>query len=894
MRKTLHTFILSLIIAMTIASVAHAKNSETAGGEYILLLNSANFNQDWSEDFSKDVTAKLHGTINVVCDELGIPKLQSIADADSLKVAFLNKYPNKPKLVLFIGDPGWIALRSILENQWKGVPVLASFSRAYIPSSLEALVSPDKGMSSLALKDDMIKGADITTLEQPFFIRETIQMMLNLMPEMNKIAFVHDNRYISLSLRDDLRKIVAAHFPQIELEWLFSPEISSEQLLRSIASYDKNVGILYYSWLTLPSEANFKYLNDHIQKVLFGFAKAPVFTLSDMNPESGNFAGGYYISTNDFSDEVVKIIGDIFSNRKHAQTYNIDIAKATKYLNYHHLQHHEISPLLYPSDAVYFHAPPSFFQTYKIRILSIAAFVLLLIVVGVFSLIFSIQRAKQRNRELTLSNKYRKLVGNMPMIYIRKEVLRNNNAEIVDFIFQDVNPAFEQLFNCGRNDVVGKSMSEIKALFLNFRNVSSRDDNTIVVSSDSGDEKRYYEKVEFSNDTPNMLDVFLIDITEIHENRRLLAALNNKYELVLRSTGLAILEWDIAKNTILCNAEYVFNAIERAQSMYVMPYNVYFDNVHPDDKQRITAVFDALLSREIQNIEEDYRLFDPSYNDYRWIHGYAVIGKYDNSGAPHSVVGAIKDIDQSKRMEVELCLAKEKAEESNRLKSAFLANMSHEIRTPLNAIVGFSAILSTVEDEQEKHEYISIIENNNRLLLQLINDILDLSKIEAGILEFVYSNVDVAELIGEVQQSAALRVTLASVSISIEEQIPELWLHTDRNRLMQVLSNLTTNAIKFTTHGMIKIGYRLHADNMIYFYVSDTGCGISDEQIGTVFGRFVKLNNFVQGTGLGLAICETIVTKLGGEVGVDSQLGVGSTFWFTIPNTPAVKDLSDV
>nr|WP_278623152.1 ATP-binding protein [Parabacteroides gordonii] len=243
----------------------------------------------------------------------------------------------------------------------------------------------------------------------------------------------------------------------------------------------------------------------------------------------------------------------------------------------------------------------------------------------------------------------------------------------------------------------------------------------------------------------------------------------------------------------------------------------------------------------------------------------------------------MNSLEQQKIVESELRVAKEKAEESDHLKSAFLANMSHEIRTPLNAIVGFSGLLATAENYEERDEYINIINNNNELLLQLINDILDLSKIEANTLEFVYSDIDINQLLCDIEQTSRLKAA-DGVQVSFVEKLPHCIIRTDKNRLSQVVTNFINNAIKFTKEGSIYFGYK-HKENNLYFYVSDTGCGIDKDVKDSVFQRFVKLDSFAQGTGLGLSICQMIVHKLGGEIGVDSELGQGSTFWFTLPDT---------
>ncbi len=240
-----------------------------------------------------------------------------------------------------------------------------------------------------------------------------------------------------------------------------------------------------------------------------------------------------------------------------------------------------------------------------------------------------------------------------------------------------------------------------------------------------------------------------------------------------------------------------------------------------------------------------------------------------------------EDITSLKQTEQELIKAKEKAEESDRLKSAFLANMSHEIRTPLNAIVGFSDLLAHTEDPDERAEYVGIINTNNELLLQLINDILDLAKIEAGTLDFVFMDVNLNQLLSDIEQTSRIKAK-EGVEVIFRDRLPRCIINTDKNRLSQVISNFINNAVKFTIEGSIEFGYRLDTDS-IYFYVTDTGSGIRKEELNSVFERFVKLNSFVQGTGLGLSISQTIVHKLGGEIGVNSEYGKGSTFWFTLP-----------
>ncbi|MEA4915946.1 ATP-binding protein [Proteiniphilum sp.] len=242
-----------------------------------------------------------------------------------------------------------------------------------------------------------------------------------------------------------------------------------------------------------------------------------------------------------------------------------------------------------------------------------------------------------------------------------------------------------------------------------------------------------------------------------------------------------------------------------------------------------------------------------------------------------------RDISEQLRYEAQLKKAKEKAEESDRLKSAFLSNMSHEIRTPLNAIVGFSAIMADIDNAEERKKFCNIIESSNKRLLSLINEVLDLSKIESGTLAFDYTPVKINDLYREIFMTHQLCAKQASLVLELPDE--EVCINTDKNRLTQVISNLVNNAVKFTPKGTITIGYRLIPD-FVEFYVKDTGIGISKDKVDIIFNRFVKVDNFAPGTGLGLSICKTIVERLGGNISVTSEEGVGSLFSFRIPVQP--------
>ena len=315
-----------------------------------------------------------------------------------------------------------------------------------------------------------------------------------------------------------------------------------------------------------------------------------------------------------------------------------------------------------------------------------------------------------------------------------------------------------------------------------------------------------------------------------------------------------------------------------------------YTHMHPEDRKRFLDFYDEVRDGKRRHFQGEMRIRRPgTKNEWNWVSSNVMVTNYKPEENEIEIIGINYDITELKETEAELIQARDKAEMMDRLKSAFLANMSHEIRTPLNAIVGFSDLLVETEELSERQEYIKIVRENNDLLLQLISDILDLSKIEAGTFEFTNGDVDVNLLCEDIVRSMGMKAK-EEVKLILDNHLPVCHVISDRNRIHQVISNFVNNAMKFTSEGSIHVGYKLK-DGELEFYVEDTGIGIEKEQLPHIFERFVKLNSFVHGTGLGLSICQSIVEQLGGRIGVDSEKGKGSRFWFTIPGVIVTEEV---
>ena len=308
-----------------------------------------------------------------------------------------------------------------------------------------------------------------------------------------------------------------------------------------------------------------------------------------------------------------------------------------------------------------------------------------------------------------------------------------------------------------------------------------------------------------------------------------------------------------------------------------------YGKMHPEDRKQMLDFFYKARLGKVKDFKGEMRILRPGTKDqWNWIRTNVVVNQFKPENGVIELIGINYDITELKETESKLIDAKEKAETADRLKSAFLANMSHEIRTPLNAIVGFSSLLVQEENPEEREQYMAIVEENNELLLQLISDILDLSKMEAGTFDFVERELDVNLLCEDMVRVMKLKAK-PGVEVVFDRHLPECVIASDRNRLNQVIANFINNAIKFTATGSIRLGYDRIDAGHLRFYVADTGIGIMQEKQTEIFDRFVKLNSFVHGTGLGLSISKSIVEQLGGTIGVESEPGKGACFWFTLP-----------
>lgn len=524
---------------------------------------------------------------------------------------------------------------------------------------------------------------------------------------------------------------------------------------------------------------------------------------------------------------------------------------------------------------------------------------LIIAVIIVLFLLFAIYRQlsllrahklKQQNNIADLED-MSVVINNMPILYMQVKVMCTpEDHKCLELICTKLN-AYSASIGLSHDEVIGKSLSYID---------QSLNDAIVNIVNDNFREKKeaaftfYFKKIDKyfqikmnSCYRYGVINIFFVDNTELNNMYNELAESNNQLSLALDFADLIL--WQVNMDHVV----HIFDSY-KIQTRYGKKYidkgyvSEYCDDaierINKEDLPLFKGEMNKLLDGTINKMRVEVRLtrIIDGESMERWRELISIVDQYDENNKPKSVMGLSIDIEDRKRNELELINAKNRAEESNRLKSAFLANMSHEIRTPLNAIIGFSQVLASVTNDEDRQSYIDIIEKNNELLLQLIDDVLDLSKIEAGVIEFNNSKVNIRDLLYEAAAITRSKNNNPYVDIIFDGNTPTIYVTTDYNRVMQIVTNLLNNALKFTDSGHIMLGYK-KKDNNLYVFVEDTGIGIPEDKLGDVFERFTKLNNFKQGTGLGLSICRTLVQKLGGTIDVSSAEGKGAKFWFTLP-----------
>ena len=896
-------YLLLLFFYLLSVNWAFAQKDAIEGKSYILCINSYTESSPWSSRLISNVTEFVQKDpgITLYVEHLNMLLVENDSILEESKRNIFDKYKGRsPRMLLLLGNSA-LLLRDEYRKVWGDIPIVLCAQEDYL-DSYEAYIhrqpsTPEERTPLSYLVDPY----NLVYLYADLYIPENIRLMKQMIPGMKEFIFIGDGRKVNQDNSVLIEQELNTKYPDIKYKFWSAENMTTNQLLDSLYFVDtKTTGVLFASWFYKYAFAGTSMLATNSHK-LIAATSVPIFSLSMVHIASGKegMLGGYTYNQDRYDAALIQTISDVLKDKQARHIPCYIPTDGAPVINYEILVRDGLSLSTCPANTRFLNKPPTFWEHYRYFILGTLFSILLITLLFLYRIRNLNALKKAQQNEIDAMATYKMLVNNMPILYMQEELVTDKNGNPIELIYRNVNSEFEKHFY-RKEEVIGRKGSEIfpesMPEFLHFTKMALTEKRAITFPYYFKAIDTFYDVVLKGTHQGNMIDIFCLNSTELHKAQQKLSATNSKLAMALDVANIVPWKWDLKSKTILCDInrpiELSTDEQEVEDSQLSVPDSQYFSKIFKEDRERVKQAYRDLIEGRAEKVKEEYRIVNVQKNNLHkveWVEAQAAVEARDEDGKPLTLVGSSLVITNRKKMEQELTTAKELAEESNRLKSAFLANMSHEIRTPLNAIVGFSGILASTEEEEEKQEYVSIIENNNTLLLQLISDILDLSKIEAGTLELNYSNIELNELMRELERGFLLRVKTDAVKLEFVEPAGPCMAYTEKNRLSQLMINLVTNAIKFTEKGSIRFGYEMR-ENELYFYVADTGCGIPKDKQQNIFGRFVKLNSFAQGTGLGLSICKTLMDHMGGRIGVESEEGKGSTFWFTLPYKPAVKE----
>ena len=915
------------------------RGEQKESDDYILLISSYSSRYPWPkmiENTFREELGKNDAAVKVYSEYLNCDRFSSPETwLERMQVIIRHHAPHPPKIVVLLADGAWMAYRKAYAGEWGNVKVLLAGVKdwgldfdSYID---KRALSPD----DFAETSELCRQYNATGLTERVGVKKTVHMMRRLFPDMKNVILVGDNCFYGIFVSLLGQKFIEKDHPGFNFIPLDGRFMTTDSLLQYLRQLPDHSGVIYASWLQdMTGQTNdFEKMNDSI----FSIVRQPMFSLSDWGGKYDGFLGGYYYSSFNYGQRLAGVAVKLLHG---AEPGDIPLHDAGEdfgmHLNKSLVLKYNIDPTVLDEPVAYFNIPRSFWEENKSILINALigslAFILVLMIGFYFYRTRNYLRWQQElSDSLKVSLENQRHVSETLEIFLQEKTEEEAVDQMLLRMLDEYHADRAYIVEFDRSgqycdntyEIVAEGIEPQKGnlqhvLLTESGNIYSEVlKNKLVVVDDLAEMRGRMEEEEWFILTKQGIRSILV--APLHSNNRTWGFVGVDFvrekrtwteqdELYIStlshvlSIGLSHFRSEVLQK----ESELRFGYLYRNTSLAICLFDAkgVLQEVN-DCFQKATGITSRkdLIGLSLYSLrflsEERWEVLDGTgqlvmdyvFSPKAWEEAYQIYSKRKSLCYFTVHVKELKDevgntlgymmvwIDNTVLVE-----ARAKAEESDRLKSAFIANMSHEIRTPLNAIVGFSELLTTVDDleAEEKNEYIKLIRTNTELLLQLINDILDLSKIEAGVLDFVPEKVDLELLLSGIESLYKLKVR-GSVEVEFVGKSAGLqFLFVDKNRLSQVVCNFLNNALKFTTAGYVHFGYEIR-ENEVYFFVEDTGTGIPREKQESIFQRFVKLDSFKQGTGLGLSICSTIVEKWKGQIGVVSEEGHGSTFWFTVP-----------
>ena len=932
----MRNIVIVLCLLFTVNLFGEQKEKED---EYILLISSYSSRYPWPkmiENTFRDEVGRVEGRVKVYSEYLNCDRFSSSEIwLERMRMIIRNHASRPPKIVVLIADGAWMAYRKAYSGEWGDVKVLLGGVKDWGMDFDRYCDKQHLSANDFVATADLCKRYNATGLTERVGVNKTIHMMKRLFPDTKNVALIGDNCFYGIFASLLAQKFIPGEHPELNYIPLDGRFLTTDSLLRRLRQLPEHTGIVYASWLQdVTGQTNdFERMNDNI----LALVGQPVFSLSDWGGKGDDFIGGYYYSSMNYGQRLAGIAVELLHG---AEPEDIPLHNASDdfgaHLNKSLVVKYNLDPAVVGEPVTYFNVPLSFWEENR-RVLLNALIGSLVFVLAVMIGFYFYRTKNYLKWQRKLSESLKSSLENQLHVSETLETFlqEKTEAEAVNQMLlrmlEEYNADRAYIFELDRSgqycdntyEIVAEGIEPQKEYLQHILLANSGNFYSMVwqnellavddleatrgsipeeewqILANQGIQSILVAPLHSNNRTWGFVGVDFVREKKVwtEQDKLYLSTLSHvlcigmshyrseilqkeselSFGYLYRNTSLAICLFD-AKGVLQEVNECFLEATGIMNKKDLLGLSLYSLRFLSDERWKVLdgtgqLVMDYVFSPKAW--KEAYGIYSRRVSScYFTVHVKELKDEVDNTLGYMMVW-----IDNTVLVE-----ARAKAEESDRLKSAFIANMSHEIRTPLNAIVGFSELLTTDEEveKEERDEYIKLIRTNTDLLLQLINDILDLSKIEAGVLDFVPEKVDLELLLSGIEALYKMKVR-ENVNVEFVSKHTGLqFLFVDKNRLSQVICNYLNNALKFTAKGHIYFGYEVR-ENDVYFFVEDTGTGIPREKQESIFQRFVKLDSFKQGTGLGLSICSTIVEKWKGQIGVKSEEGRGSTFWFTVP-----------
>ncbi len=909
MKKLSPKFLLFLLAAIIGGLHSFAQNEinyqeQQINTKTFLIVNSYSEASPWAKSVILPISYFIANNDDVHTE---LYHLNSVLITDTLKYKqvydeFFNRFSNKKiDYIAFIGQVAF-TFRDEAKRLWGDDLPMFLITRDLGIGNTDYYISgynqvPDR--TRLKSLSDLRNDYNLTTVYVPNYYKETIDLMCSMLPKMTELAFFVDGAYYNRHLATNVETYLAENYPTVKFKLIQANVDDNLTLQYFLMHKSDTTGLLMSSWFyekTGPFGYPILVSGD---MSLLGSSANPIFALRHAFMDLGAIGGVFYDPEKLYEDISSIVRGMVDGVQPRDMKFCWGGEDPVRMINYASLKEYDLLEKDCPPGTVFVNKPVSFWVKYSWQIITV-----LLILAIIFFLVA--RHNMSQKHEIELLSRHKKFIDYMPIPYSKARIQYTPDMKVATIKYTVYNQAFD--------DIVKENGQKDRSYIL-FppEEISKRINELLTTNSQVKFEKTFPHTgkcIEFtlclvqsrtknSQEIVDYIDIFADDITERKKNERKLRDATQRLNQTIQIANIVPWEWDLENDIMYVKSDMFrrHDSINRSNAdnnqWSAIPTAEFMRMIVKEDREELRHAREQMILGNIKQFHIEYRIAinRKGKEEIEWLDVSGEMSEPDKEGKPNKVVGTIMVVTDRKRQENELIEAEEKARTSDKMKSAFLANMSHEIRTPLNAIVGFSSLLAETDDQEKRKSFVNLININNNLLLNLVNDVLDLAKIESNTLDINKAPTDINHLM--YTAGGSIRAKLQpDVELIMENGMEQCFVNIDSNRIIQVMMNLLNNAAKFTSSGSITFGYDLIGHGKLHFFVKDTGIGISPENKARLFKRFDRLNTNIQGTGLGLSICKHLIEHMGGNVGLESKgEGKGSTFWFDLPYEPVDEEL---